>query len=128
MQKTIITKSGSQAGFSLIELLVVMGIISTLLAVALPRYTRYRANAFDSRAEMDLRSVALAQEAYFLENSSYLSCSDSECARLPGITRLSAGVELSVTASPSSFTGNSKHQKGSGKVFRWDSEQGGFVD
>jgi prepilin-type N-terminal cleavage/methylation domain-containing protein len=120
--------SRGQAGFSLIELLVVMGIISTLLAVALPRYTRYRANAFDSRAEMDLRSVALAQEAYFLENSAYLSCSGSSCLTLPGISKLSAGVTLSITAAANAFTGNSSHQKGSGKVFKWDSEQGGFVD
>lgn len=118
--------SAPQGGFTLIELLVVMGIISTLIAVALPRYASYRANAFDSRAEMDLRSVAMAQEAYFLENDSYLDCSGEGCTKLPGIKKLSAGVELSVTTSQTGFTGTASHPKGSGKVFRWDSEQGGF--
>jgi prepilin-type N-terminal cleavage/methylation domain-containing protein len=117
----------SNKGFTLIELLVVMGIISTLVAVALPRYASYRANAFDSRAEMDLRSVAMAEEAYFLENSSYLSCAGDGCSRLPGIKRLSSGVDLSITVSDSGFIGTSLHPKGTGKIFKWDSEQGGFV-
>jgi type IV pilus assembly protein PilA len=116
----------SQRGFSLIELLVVMGIMSTLIAVALPRYASYRATAYDSRAETDLRSVAMAEEAYFLENDKYLACADNSCASLPGIRKLSAGVILSVTTTDTGFVGTSKHPKGTGKVFTWDSEQGGF--
>ena len=115
-----------QKGFSLIELLVVMGIMSTLVAVALPRYASYRATAYDSRAETDLRSVAMAEEAYFLDNDKYLACSGSGCASLPGIKRLSQGVDLSVTTTETSFRGTASHPKGSGKVFTWDSDQGGF--
>ena len=118
--------SAAQGGFTLIELLVVMGIISTLIAVALPRYASYRANAFGSRAEMDLRSVAMAEEAYFLENSAYLACSGDTCTRLPGIKRLSEGVALAVTTSQTGFIGTASHPKGSGKTFTWDSDQGGF--
>jgi type IV pilus assembly protein PilA len=120
------TLTQSQRGFSLIELLVVMGIMSTLIAVALPRYASYRATAYDSRAETDLRSVAMAEEAYFLENDKYLACADAGCASLPGIKKLSAGVSLSVAITETGFRGTSTHPKGSGKVFTWDSEQGGF--
>lgn len=115
-------------GFTLVELLVVMGIVSALLAVALPRYASYRANAFDSRAEMDLRSVAMAEEAYFLNNDSYLACSGQSCATLPGIKKLSAGVSLSITTTQTGFQGSASHPRGSGKVFRWDSEQGGLQE
>ena len=115
-------------GFSLIELLVVMGIISTLIAIALPRYASYRANAFDSRAETDLRSVALAEEAYFLDNDKYLACSGQSCGALPGIKKLSAGVVLSIAATDNGFQGTASHPRGSGKVFRWDSEQGGLIE
>jgi prepilin-type N-terminal cleavage/methylation domain-containing protein len=118
----------AQGGFTLIELLVVMGIISTLIAVALPRYASYRANAFDSRAEMDLRSVAMAEESYFLENDAYLACSGDGCTKLPGIKKLSSGVDLSVTTTAIGFTGTASHPRGSGKTFKWDSEQGGFVE
>ena len=116
----------NQHGFSLIELLVVMGIVSTLIAVALPRYASYRATAYDSRAELDLRSIAMAEEAYFLENDKYLACSDSSCESLPGIKRLSNGVSLSVTTTETGFKGTSSHPKGTGKTFTWDSEQGGL--
>lgn len=115
-------------GFTLIELLVVMGIVSALIAVALPRYSDYRAHSFDSRAEIDLRSVAMAEEAYFLEKEEYVSCANDTCSQLPGIQRLSPGVTLNVTASKNGFTGTSSHPKGSGKTFTWDSIQGGLVN
>lgn len=120
-------RTNSANGFSLIELLVVMGIMSALIAVALPKYSSYRATAFDSRAEMDLRSIAMAEEAYFLENEKYLSCSDAACAELPGIQRLSDGVKLSISASDTGFRGTSSHPKGSGKIFSWDSNLGGMT-
>lgn len=120
-------RTNSANGFSLIELLVVMGIMSALIAVALPKYSSYRATAFDSRAEMDLRSIAMAEEAYFLENEKYLSCSDATCAELPGIQRLSDGVKLSISASDTGFRGTSSHPKGSGKIFTWDSNLGGMT-
>jgi len=118
--------SHHSAGFTLIELLVVMGIVSALIAVALPRYGDYRARSFDSRAEIDLRSVAMAEEAYFLEKEEYLSCSNDTCAQLPGVQKLSAGVVLSIAASKTGFTGTSSHPKGSGKIFKWDSAAGGM--
>ena len=123
-----VTRIHQQRGFSLIELLVVMGVMSTLVAVALPRYSRYRATAYDNRAELDLRSVAMAEEAYFLENDKYLACSDITCASLPGIKKLSPGVTLSITVSETSFKGSASHPKGTGKVFSWDSDQGGITN
>ena len=117
----------SARGFTLIELLVVMGIVSALVAVALPRYAAYRANAFDTRAEIDLRSVAMAEEAYFLTNERYLSCSGSTCTQLPGVQRLSEGVRLAVEASDTSFKGTASHPRGSGKIFTWDSSAGGLT-
>lgn len=118
----------SHRGFSMIELLVVMGIMSALLAIALPRYSSYRSNAFDSRAEIDLRSVAMAEEAYFLEKDSYLACSGASCSQLPGIKKLSAGVVLAITTTETGFRGTASHPKGSGRVFTWDSDQGGLLD
>jgi prepilin-type N-terminal cleavage/methylation domain-containing protein len=122
------TYTAAQRGFTLIELLVVMGIVSSLVAVALPRYASYRAHAFDTRAEIDLRSIAMAEEAYFLERESYLACSDSSCLQLPGIQRLSAGVTMAVTTTDNSFKAIASHPRGSGRKFTWDSTQGGLVD
>ena len=115
-------------GFTLIELLVVLGIIGALMAIAMPQYGAYKAKAFDTRAQVDLRTVALAEEAYFLDAENYLSCRDSGCSILPGITRLSTGTTLQMTATTTGFSGTSKHPKGSGKVFSWSSRGGGLDD
>ena len=115
-------------GFSLIELLVVMGIVSALVAISLPRYAAYRAHAFDARAEIDLRSVAMAEEAYFLTNDRYLSCSGISCAQLPGIQKLSEGVTLTIQAADTSFRGTASHPRGSGRTFAWDSSAGGLTN
>jgi len=115
-------------GFTLIELLVVIAIIGILTATALPQYSDYKKRAFDSVAKSDLVHIAIAEEAYFLDSESYLSCSDASCVALPGIASLSQGVTVTMTASSISFTGSSQHSKGSGKTFKWDSEAGGLTN
>ncbi|MBF0634173.1 MAG: pilin [Nitrospinae bacterium] len=44
----------SRAGFTLVELLMVIAIIGTLATIALPEFQRYRARAFNVTAESDL--------------------------------------------------------------------------
>jgi len=114
-------------GFTLIELLTSMAIISILVALALPQYSAYRKKAFDLRALSDLRNVATAEEAYFLDNEKYQSCKNALCAALPGIKALSQGVTLQISANESSFTGSALHPKGSGKTFLWDNDKGGLL-
>lgn len=116
-----------EMGFTLIELLVVMGIIGALVSIAVPQYSAYKARAFDTRAQMDLRHVALAEEAYFLDSEHYLSCSNRNCTVLPGIKTLSQGVTLAITATTTGFTGSSKHNQGSGRLFTWKSDSGGLT-
>lgn len=113
-------------GFTLIELLVVIAIVGILTAVAIPEYKEYRARAYDSVALSDLRTVALSEEAHFLDMDEYLSCQDESCLALPGLTALSRGVTVSVAAETDAFTAVSKHEKGSGKSFTWDSDAGGL--
>jgi len=115
-------------GFTLIELLVVVAIAGILSAIAIPEYAAYRARAFDTRARYDLYHVATAEEGYFLDTESYLSCAGSECTALPGIRGLSAGVTLAVTATTTGFVGTATHPRGSGRVFRYESQSGGFIE
>jgi type IV pilus assembly protein PilA len=114
-------------GFTLLELLIVMSIVSTLAAIAIPRYAAYKATAFDTRAELDLRSVAMAEEAYFLQHEEYLACSNESCTQLPGIRRLSGGVTLEVRSVSDGFVATSSHPRGTGRIFTWDSNQGGLI-
>lgn len=116
----------TESGFTLLELMVTMSIVLILTAIAIPEFREYRAYAYDVQARMDLRTVAIAEEAYYLDEESYVSCENEECSTLPGVSRLSIGTQLSITADDQSFSGRSSHEKGSGKEFTWDSTQGGF--
>ena len=117
-----------EIGFTLIELLVCLSIISALFAIALPQYSKYREKAFDLRAETDLRNVALAEEAYFISEEKYLACTDEGCTTLPGVPRLSKGTKLQIALKDDGFTGTSSNSRGSGKVFEWDSLEGGIIE
>lgn len=113
-------------GFTLMELLVVVVIISVLASIAIPQYQSYKKRAFDTLALSDLRSAALSEEAYFFDYQAYSSCQNQSCLQLPGLAKLSKGVELQITATTTGFKGASKHPKGSGKSYFWDSYQGGL--
>lgn len=113
-------------GFSLLELLIAISIMSVLTAIALPQYLQYKRQAYDSRAVSDLRNVAIAEEAYYMTAERYLACQNATCTRLPGIAALSKGVNLQISVAGDGFTGTAGHSKGSGKTFRWDSNRGGL--
>lgn len=62
-----------QAGFTLIELMIVVAIIAILASVALPAYTDYVRRAKASEAVAELSSWRGKMEQYFLDNRTYLN-------------------------------------------------------
>jgi len=59
------------AGFTLIELMVTLAIISILAAIALPSYTEYVKKGRRSDAKAGLLNVQMAQEKYRANHISY---------------------------------------------------------
>ena len=107
-----------QSGFTLVELLVVVAIIGVLAAIAIPQFSAYRARGFNARVEIDTRTAATSQEAYFIDNDVYATGS---CSSLPGFTG-GDGVVCNTTGSSSGFTVTTSHASDSyGTGCTWNS-------
>lgn len=64
-------KNFKDRGFTLIELLIVVAIIAILAAIAVPNFLEAQTRAKVSRVKSDLRTMATAMEAYYIDNNSY---------------------------------------------------------
>lgn len=60
-----------QAGFTLIELMIVVAIIGILAAIAIPNFMSYQCKAKQAEAKSNLGNIRTAQEAYFAEYDTY---------------------------------------------------------
>ncbi|MCS6961463.1 MAG: type II secretion system GspH family protein [Deltaproteobacteria bacterium] len=114
-------------GFTLLELLVSMTIISVLLMLVLPDMAKFRKRSMDISAQNFARSIALKLEDYFVENLSYFSCTNSSCNSYIAPMQVPQDIEVKVDARESSYVIRTKHRRGTGKEFVFDSEQGGFI-
>ncbi len=64
-------KSTNRKGFSLLELMIVLAIVSFLSMLALPSFTRFFAKAKRSEAYIQLRSIYIAEKIYCAEHGTY---------------------------------------------------------
>lgn len=58
-------------GFTLIELLIVVAIIAILAAIAIPNFLEAQTRSKVSRVKADMRTLATANEAYFVDYNRY---------------------------------------------------------
>lgn len=72
--------SNKQAGFSLVELMVVVGIIGILAALAVPRLQTFSAKAKVSEGRAIINNMATLQQAFYAENSVYRAAGMNEAA------------------------------------------------
>jgi type IV pilus assembly protein PilA len=59
------------AGFTLIELMIVVAIIGILAAIAVPNFVKFQCRSKQSEAKTNLKSMLVAYESYFSEFDVY---------------------------------------------------------
>ena len=70
-------KSPQNAGFSLVELMIVVSIIALLAAIAIPHFIEFAFKSKMSEATRNLATIKTAQFAYAAENDIFMECGPS---------------------------------------------------
>jgi type IV pilus assembly protein PilA len=72
LQKELL--GSSRAGFTLVELMVVVAIIGILAAIGVPQFQKFQAKARQTEAKTGLAGLYSALKAYQAESTTYTSC------------------------------------------------------
>ena len=106
-------KTNQLRGFTLIELMIVIAIVSIITAVALPSYSKYTARSKRSEARTALLDMAARQERHYSNNRQYTSSlsdlglsSSSETGKYTLATAASGtgNQDFDLTATPLGWT------------------------
>lgn len=122
MENGSLRPTSSNAGMTLLELLVVVAVVGILAAIALQQFQLHRARAVDASMRSDLKNAAMAMESYFGE---FLSYPTAVPAILSVGYRNTSGVTLNIAVtSASTFTLNAARPHGSQPSYTFDSSTG----
>jgi len=110
------------AGFTLVEILIVIAIIAILAVIAIPQFISYRSRSVDAQMKSDLRNAAVAVESYFTKHSVYPSSFDE----VEGFGfHPTEGVTLTLNiVSPGSYTITAAKPGGTQASFTFSSKTG----
>lgn len=87
------------AGFTLIELMVVVLIISILVAIAIPTFLGARDRANDRAAQSNLRNALAAEKTFYTDNQAYTAVAASLDAIEPVLVYTAAANNADAEAS-----------------------------
>lgn len=118
-------KPQKQRGFTLIEVLIVVGIIGLLASVILVGLNSSRAKARDARRLSDLRQVQQGLELYYTKNGSYPSAS-SWSALSSEITGANIGIRK-IPSDPQVPTVSDSSGAGDSKQYQYASDGQDYV-
>lgn len=99
-------RQNKEAGFTLIELMIVVGIIGILVAIAAPNFARYQSKARQSEAKIGLAAIYGGEKSFYSEYSAYVSSLDAIGYAPEGDKRFySIGFAAADTTSVSGYSG-----------------------
>jgi prepilin-type N-terminal cleavage/methylation domain-containing protein len=80
------TRPGRSAGFTILELMIVVMIIGALSAIGIPMFLRYQLKSKSAEGKTNLGAIRVLEAAHFSEFEAYLAAAP-EPAAVPGRSR-----------------------------------------
>ena len=108
----------SDAGFTLIELMVVLLIMAILLAIAIPTFLGVKGGAQDRAAQSDLNTALTNAKAIYGNNQSYVSST---------ITGLLGSSEASLSFSPGANSAFTQSASAPGNIYVFSAADGNGI-
>jgi type IV pilus assembly protein PilE len=108
-------------GVTLVELMIVIAVIGTLAAIAIPSYRRYLIRSQRSEAKIALMALQTAEEKYYLQNNTYtnnVTAAPPTGLGLPS-TSETAKYDIAITTFPAdgqSFVATASPRTGGGQT------------
>jgi type IV pilus assembly protein PilE len=90
-------------GFTLIELMIVLGIVAIIAAVAIPLYGGYKERVYRAEAQEELMNLSSVQEDYFNSYRKY-SSSSAELESFYGISITGDHFKITIVTANSDTT------------------------
>jgi prepilin-type N-terminal cleavage/methylation domain-containing protein len=103
----------NKKGFTLVEIMIVIAVLGVLASIAIGQFINYRTRSYNTSAKTDLRTVATAQEAYYMDTSSYTRSLGTLTTPSYGVG-ISDGVVMPILSADSNgYTMQAYHESGS---------------